>query len=321
MRIKNMLSFFLVTVLLGLTSVALYQANNPSTPPASENQQLIDIITQQELDIEKMEQKMDELRLSIDTELGQQTQGLSVISSLRNSLQSARYFSGLSERTGEGIIITLTDNVQGAEIAKAENPSQYRPDNYILHDKNLLYIVNDLKAANPDGIAINNQRLVSNTNIRCVGTVILVNDRRLAPPYQISVLGDKDKIMQAIFDSGEVEYLVSSGFSITYEESDEIVLPAFKGNLNLQYAKRYVEPVEEIPMENLQDTVGETSSDTEDLPDENNTVYTDNSTGQTITPTVDELESEGEAEELVDDEANQSIRESNEEDVINNDVE
>lgn len=316
MRIKNMLSFFLVTVLLGLTSVALYQANNPSTPPASENQQLIDIITQQEIDIENMEQRMDELRMSIDTELDQQTQGLSVISSLRNSLQSARYFSGLSERTGEGIIITLTDNVQGAEIAKAENPALYLPNNFIIHDKNLLYIVNDIKAANPDGIAINNQRIVSNTNIRCVGTVILVNDSRLAPPYQISVLGDPDKITKAIFDSSEVEYLVSSGFSVTYEESDEIILPAFKGNMNLQYAKKYVEPIEEIPVEDQQTSSQEMDDDTNNSSTEDNVIYTDNNT-----PSSGQANTNSSEGVVSDDGASENQNEANEEDVISDVVE
>ena len=92
MKIKNVLSLFLVTALLGLLTILLYQANNPSDPVVSENQPLINIITQQESDIEKMEQNLEGLRNAIDTELDQQTQGISAITSLRNSLQSARFF-------------------------------------------------------------------------------------------------------------------------------------------------------------------------------------------------------------------------------------
>ena len=264
MKIKNLLSLFLVAALLGLTTAVLYQANNPSGAPEPENQQLVDIITNQESDIDALEQNIEELRASFDAELEKQTQGLSTISSLNDALQGARYFAGFSERTGAGILLTLSDNVLGAEQAKQDNPDTYRPEDYIIHDKNLLYIVNDIKAANPDGVSINGQRIVSNTNIRCVGTVILVNDRRLAPPYKISILGDKAAITEAIFNSAEVEYLVSSGFALTYEDKDEMILPAYKGNLNLQYSSLYVEAPEEPetpeePSEEPQEDTTETS--------------------------------------------------------------
>ncbi len=305
MKIKNVLSLFLVAALLGLLSILLYQTNNPSDPVVSENQQLIDIITQQESDIEEREQNIEGLRNAIDAELDQQTQGLSVITSLRNSLQSARYFSGLNERTGSGIVLTLSDNVQGAELAKTENPDQYRPENYIIHDKNLLYIVNDVKAANPDGIAINNQRIVSNTNIRCVGTVILVNDRRLAPPYQITILGNTDEITQAVFDSGEVEYLVTSGFAITYESKDELTLPAYKGSPNPQYATIYVEPPaepeepEEEPVVEPEAPVEQPSSpdETEQTPEEDVAPETDPDASEGDTGTDTDEVTDPEAEE------------------------
>jgi hypothetical protein len=66
MKIKNVLSLFLVTALLGLLTILLYQTNNPSDPVVSENQPLIDIITQQESDIEEMEQNLEGLRNAID---------------------------------------------------------------------------------------------------------------------------------------------------------------------------------------------------------------------------------------------------------------
>ena len=64
------------------------------------------------------------------------------------------------------------------------------PNRYIIHYENLLYLVNDLRNAGAEGISINGQRIVVSSEIRCVGNVILVNTTRLAPPFEISAIGD-----------------------------------------------------------------------------------------------------------------------------------
>jgi len=253
MKIKNMASIFVVMLLLGLSVILLIQSNKERMPQqVPVNQQLIDVITKQESDIALLDESIANLRQQMDTELEQQSKGTSTINILNQSLQSARYFAGLSERSGKGVVLTLSDNVQGAQEDRLSDPERYDPNNYILHDKNLLYIVNALKGARPDGIAINNQRIVSNTNIRCVGTVILVNDNRLAPPYVISILGQEAAILNAIMSSREIEYLVNRNFPITYEIKDDLTLPAYNGSVDLRYATLFVEPIEEpVPEEEV----------------------------------------------------------------------
>ena len=100
--------------------------------------------------------------------------------------------------------------------------------------------------------------------------------------------------MDAILNSGEIEYMVTTGFTLRYEEKDDLILPAYKGNLNLQYASMYVEPplepeppVEETsPETELEQT---TSPETEPAPDESVTtdVYTEQEP-----PATDETDSE-----------------------------
>ena len=55
--------------------------------------------------------------------------------------------------------------------------------------QDLLYIINDLKRGGAEAISINEQRIISTSEIRCVGNTILVNTTRLAPPYHIKVIG------------------------------------------------------------------------------------------------------------------------------------
>ena len=47
--------------------------------------------------------------------------------------------TGLTPLEGPGIKVTLDDNPKGAEAAKTSDVLTYNPENYIIHDKNVLY--------------------------------------------------------------------------------------------------------------------------------------------------------------------------------------
>lgn len=240
---KNpLISISVIAIILGYLMVHLYAIETRQSQADAGGNPLVGMIERQEEDLVRLETTLEELRGRIEEEMSAQAEGIGTLNTLSQTLYASRYHAGLTPLEGPGLVLTLRDNTAGAELARKNHPERYNPDDYILHDRNLLYVLNDLKKARPDGISINDQRIVSTTNIRCVGTVILVNDRRLAPPYRIAVVGDPDRILGEVRRSGEIDYLVSRGFPVTYEPAEEILLPAFRGDHVPRYAELYVEP-------------------------------------------------------------------------------
>ena len=203
--------------------------------PHPHNQTLIETIKQMEQEIAAMEKDIAALREEIDA-LQKGEQGERNISrNLQMDMQLQQTAAGLTELSGEGIVITLDDNSSGALAAKAGDPANYRPNDYIIHDKNLLYLVNELRAAQAQGIAINNQRIAFSSDIRCVGTVIMVNTTRVAPPFEITALGNARRLKNAIEEGREYHYLTENKFPIEVKTAENITLPPYSGSINPKY--------------------------------------------------------------------------------------
>ena len=88
---------------------------------------------------------------------------------LEEKLSNANKLLGLTELTGTGVIVTLADN-DTINMALVGNGNDY-----VVHDGDLMEVVNELKNAGAEAISINGQRITSITAISCQGTVITVN--------------------------------------------------------------------------------------------------------------------------------------------------
>ena len=88
-----------------------------------------------------------------------------------------------------------------------------------------------------DAIAVNGQRLVATSDIRCVGTVIMVNSTRLAPPFEISAIGDPALLQATVENSDEyINIKIIRNMPVTIQTANKIVIPAYKGSNILKYA-------------------------------------------------------------------------------------
>lgn len=202
---------------------------------SNKNLTLVETIKQLEADISAMEAEISLLRQETEALQNSEAGDRDISMEIREDMQLQLTEAGLTELTGEGILITLNDNARGAAAAKAKDPDNYRPNDYIIHDKNLLYLVNELKQAGAQGIAINNQRVAASSDIRCVGTVIMVNSTRVAPPFEIAALGNSGRLKNAMDNSREFHYLTQNDFPVTVETQKNLVLPPYTGSFNPKF--------------------------------------------------------------------------------------
>ena len=145
---------------------------------------------------------------------------------LQHELAELNIISGLTDVTGKGIILTVKD-------AEVLNPL-YLAEDQIVHDNDLLQIVNELRAAGAEAISINNQRLTSVSAIRCVGPSILVNDVKIGGPFVIKAIGNVDYLYSGInLSGGVVDIMRKYGISIEVERSENVTIPKYEGTIKI----------------------------------------------------------------------------------------
>ncbi len=149
--------------------------------------------------------------------------GTNTSNSLKNELDSLKFISGLTDVTGDGVVITLND---------AENPDPASQMNYIIHDYEVYGIINDLRDAGAQAIAINDERLIATSEQICTGPTIKINKNRYAVPFEIKAIGDPDKLYSAIKNSDVVSGLIQYKKRVTVEQKNNIVIPKFMNDIN-----------------------------------------------------------------------------------------
>ncbi|MBQ6975926.1 MAG: DUF881 domain-containing protein [Selenomonadaceae bacterium] len=174
--------------------------------------------------IVKLESERDALKLKLDA-----VEKLSEIDSA-DLIAELKIKACLTALEGEGVKIILHDSDK--KISATENPNTY-----IIHDDDLLRVINELRAAGAEAISINNQRLTALSEIRCAGPTLSVNNVRSSAPFEVYAIGDKKTLANAITMRGGVaDTLGVWGIKVEVETSDKIYIPAYKGEFSGNYS-------------------------------------------------------------------------------------
>ncbi|RYX86244.1 DUF881 domain-containing protein [bacterium] len=92
--------------------------------------------------------------------------------------------AGYAPLAGEGIAITLSDR----SLPASKNFSSVLPG--LVHDFDVLTLVNDLRFAGALGISVGGVRLTNQSSIICTGPRILVDKKPIAIPVRIEAVGN-----------------------------------------------------------------------------------------------------------------------------------
>jgi uncharacterized protein YlxW (UPF0749 family) len=137
-------------------------------------------------------------------------------------LDALRMKAGVVPVTGPGVVVTLDDSKNARNMTDVANG--------IVHDKNIRSVINELFAAGAEGVSVNDQRFVTNSSVRCVGPTVILNETRLAPPFLIRAIGNKNTLATALaMPGGVVDILKQKTVSVKIAESDKVDLPGYVG--------------------------------------------------------------------------------------------
>ena len=100
----------------------------------------------------------------------------------------------------------------------------------MIHDTDLLTLVNELKNAGAEAISINDERIINTTSITCDGNVILVNGNKISSPFIIKAIGSQEALLGAIQrPGGFLEELERYGLVSGIEQKNEILIYKYNG--------------------------------------------------------------------------------------------
>jgi len=153
---------------------------------------------------------------------------------IKRQIFDARVLSGLTDLQGQGIRIVLNDRPRDSIVLG----EQYNLSSFIVHDTDLLGVINELRAAGAEAIEINGVRILANSRISCGGPTINVGrEQRFTPPFVIQAIGDP-QILSGNFQRADSIYhmLVFYGLEFRIETMDNVIIPRHYGIIELEYA-------------------------------------------------------------------------------------
>jgi uncharacterized protein YlxW (UPF0749 family) len=229
---KNNVFIFIISLLLGLT--IMMQINNDAKNFTFANVHTVSKISNQ---IESSREDIKDIRNLIEVKKNKLFEYKETIKNdkdlvdvLQKEIRKVRVQAGFSDLRGEGILIRMDDN---------PNDTGNNINFDIVHDVDLSVIVNDLTSAGAEGISINGKRVISTSEIVCVGPLINVNGEGVAAPFVIKAIGDKERLAAAINAPNTYGYKIKNyyGIEVTTLESEYILIPKYNDEINIKVAK------------------------------------------------------------------------------------
>lgn len=209
-------SLTIVCLLLGIVIAMQYRSVKINNSLAVYEQQrssdlITDLLREQENNeqlqkrIDELQAELEELRTGSNNELGK-------VQDLRDTILELQILAGKKTVKGKGVIVTL-DSIGNSHV----------------DDSNILAVLNELRAADVQALAVNDERIVATSEVRQAGSYMTVNGRKLLPPYIIKAIADPEKLERSLgIMGGIVEMLKYYNLKVEVKQEENIIIPAVR---------------------------------------------------------------------------------------------
>lgn len=234
---KNKISLLVISAVLGcMLTIQFSSANRPkaeSNAVADTMQLTVELAQQTERQqflrsqIRALESQIN----SLGTQKGDQNQ---LLLTLAEELEKVKLAAGTNEVRGNGVIITIADNVN----LIASGPVEM--DLYRRSFGDFLYrLVNYLKGNEANAIVVNNHRIVSFSSIRSIDTNNLqVNTVMISPDKVIiKAVGNVEQMKLGMSLFPTYFEMMGKDFKVETVEDGSLVIPPYDDPVKYEYAK------------------------------------------------------------------------------------
>ena len=158
------------------------------------------------------------------------------VDDMKNQLIDYGALSGTSSVKGPGLVIKLQDGAYNKLLA-----TQHEILRKMLHENDMALVLNELRYAGAEAIAIDDHRIIPKTGVSCYWAFIGFEDEStIYNPFYIYVIGNPEEMkIRLMSDDGIIKKLLLREIKVEIEEKEEIIIPTTQQNTEVKYMERY----------------------------------------------------------------------------------
>ena len=147
---------------------------------------------------------------------------------IKKEVSNNNLIMGNSDVEGQGVKITLEDGTDSFDDVPTMNK--------LIHDADIVQVINDLRNAGAEAISVNGQRVIYNNWGLCAGSNIDLNGIKIVTPFYISAIGNKDVMYNYLtLEQTHTSLLESSEVKISITKLNYIKILAYTGKFDFKY--------------------------------------------------------------------------------------
>jgi len=156
-----------------------------------------------------------------------------VLKAVREEITSNIGELGYGDVHGPGIKISIAD----ASTEDTCDLDDYNEDK-IIHNYDILFLINDLRAAGAEAIEINGQRITDMSEVYCAAYYLSINRVHIPAPFYITAIGNKETLKKYMKDPSNYIAVLTSPIRemrVEVESQEDIVMQANEGEPKSSY--------------------------------------------------------------------------------------
>lgn len=135
---------------------------------------------------------------------------------------------GKTDVEGQGVTVKLEDGTS--------NFDDYASMAQLIHDSDIVEVINDLRSAGAEAISVNGQRIMYDNYGLCAGSNIDLNGVKIVVPFYVSAIGNEDVLYNYLtLESAHVKSLKLREVKLDITKVDNIKILAYTGNFIYKY--------------------------------------------------------------------------------------
>ena len=230
---KDQLMIGLICIVLGIFVAIQFKTVQKNVlqglSPIQKSTQLVTELTKLKNERDLLQSEVETLDARLKEIEETESRGSVLIKNLNEDLNKYKALSGLVDVAGQGIEV-LIDNPQRSIDSAYES-------NLVYDYELILSMVNELNAAGAEAISINDQRVLSTTEIRAAGENINVNKIPQNLPLVIRAIGNNVTLENAITNRmGIVSELRDRKYIVEVKRMEKVTILKYAGAVEFRYA-------------------------------------------------------------------------------------
>jgi len=234
MRLSKMMTL-LGSVIIGIgisTGIQLATGEVDAILIESEYLDAVEYSTKLKNEIDTLKKSESDLILKLREYERASSDSFHIMEELSKEYSRNEKLLGYKEVRGAGLIISMEDGEPKEDELEGSIDSWLR----IIHNEDMLKLINELKLNGAEAISINGQRVTETSEVYCSWAFISINGKKLPAPFEVKAIGDED-LMEAYTKTefNQMRIMKNRGIKVNLEKMPIIILEGSVPPIKPQY--------------------------------------------------------------------------------------